>query len=56
MLSGDMTQSKSIIGAIIQGNGYTVFVKAMGEKDRLVKIKPQLIRFCDSLKITETAK
>ena len=56
MLSGDMTQSKSIIGAIIQSNGYTVFVKAMGEKDRLVKIKPQLLQFCDSLKITETAK
>ena len=56
MLSGDMTQSKSIVGAIIQGDGYTVFVKAMGEKDRLLKIKPQLLQFCDSLKIVESAK
>ena len=56
MLSGDMTQSKSIVGAIIQGDGFTVFVKAMGEKDRLIKIKPQLLQFCDSLKITESTK
>ena len=56
MLSGDMTQSKSIIGAIIQGDGFTVFVKAMGEKDRLLKIKSQLIEFSTNLKITESAK
>jgi hypothetical protein len=56
MLSGDMTQSKSIIGAIFQSNGYTVFVKAMGEKDRLVNIKPQLLEFCAKLTITEISK
>jgi hypothetical protein len=56
ILSGDMTQSQSIVGAIIQGDGFTVFVKAMGEKDRLLKIKPQLLEFCANLKITESAK
>ena len=53
MLSGDLTESRSIVGAIIQGNGYTVFVKAMGQKDRLVKIKPQLLEFCARLSIAE---
>ncbi len=56
ILSGDMTQSKSIVGAIIQGNGFTVFVKAMGEKDHLIKIKSQLIEFSTTLKITESAQ
>lgn len=56
MLSGDITQSQSIIGAILEGDGYTVFVKAMGERRRLVKIKPQLIEFCRNLSIAPTAE
>jgi hypothetical protein len=53
ILSGDLTESKSIVGAIIQGEGYTVFVKAMGDRERLVKIKPQLLEFCAKLNIAE---
>jgi hypothetical protein len=56
MLSGDMTQSKSIAGAIIEGDGYTVFVKAIGERDRVILIKPQLLEFCSKLSIVEEAK
>jgi hypothetical protein len=56
MLSGDLTQSKSVVGAIIRGEGYTVFVKAAGEKDRLKKIKSQLLEFCAKLSIQEGAQ
>jgi hypothetical protein len=56
MLSGDMTQSQSIVGAIIQGEGYTVFVKAMGERERLKLIKAQLIEYCAKLSIKENGK
>jgi hypothetical protein len=56
MLSGDMTQSQSIVGAIIQGEGYTVFVKAMGQRERLKLIKPQLIEYCAKLSIKEDGK
>lgn len=56
MLSGDMTQSQSIVGAIIQGEGYTVFVKAMGERERLKRIKAQLIQYCEKLSIKEDGK
>jgi hypothetical protein len=55
MLSGDLTQSQSILGIILQTNGHTVFVKAMGERRRLVKIKPQLLEFCRGLSIAEAA-
>ncbi len=48
-LSGDMTQSKSIYGAIIATDDYTVFVKAMGERERVVKIKSEVKTFCESL-------
>ena len=51
-LSGDMTQSKSIFGAIIQTADYTVFVKAMGEIERVVKVKAQIKAFCESLVIS----
>jgi hypothetical protein len=51
LLSGDMTQSQSIIGAILTTGEHTVFVKAMGERERLVKIKPQLLEFCRGLSI-----
>ncbi len=52
-LSGDMTQSKSIYGAILSTPEYTVFVKAMGERERLVKAKAELKAFCESLAIRE---
>lgn len=51
MLSGDMTQSKSIVGAILEVDGTTVFVKAMGEKSKVARLRPQLIEFCEHLSI-----
>lgn len=50
-LSGDMTQNKSIFGAIVSTSEYTVFVKAMGERERLNRAKDQLKAFCQSLSI-----
>ncbi len=50
-LSGDMTQNKSIFAAIVQTADYTVFVKAMGEIKRVIHIKPEVKKFCLSLKI-----
>jgi hypothetical protein len=50
-LSGDMTQSKTIFGAVVQTQEYTVFVKAMGEHAKVVAQKPLVIAFCKSLKI-----
>jgi hypothetical protein len=50
-LSGDMTQSKSIYGAVIATADYTVFIKAMGEIERVVKIKPEVKTFCESISI-----
>jgi len=50
-LSGDMTRSKSIFGAIVMNKEYTVFVKAMGERERLVRHKPEIVDFCKSLQI-----
>jgi hypothetical protein len=51
MLSGDMTQSKTIYGAIVQTEEYTVFVKAMGDFALVKKQKPQVAAFCKSLRI-----
>lgn len=51
MLSGDMTQSKTIYGAIVQTEEYTVFVKAMGEFALVKKQKPKVAAFCKSLRI-----
>jgi hypothetical protein len=51
MLSGDLTQSKTIYGAIVQTEEYTVFVKAMGDFARVKKQKPQVAAFCKSLRI-----
>lgn len=51
MLSGDMTQSKTIYGAIVQTEEYTVFVKAMGEFAQVKKQKPLVTAFCKSLRI-----
>jgi hypothetical protein len=50
-LSGDITQSKSIFGAIIATGGYTVFIKAMGERGRVVAEIPRIKTFCRSLAI-----
>jgi hypothetical protein len=50
-LSGDMTQSNSIFGAIVQTEDYTVFVKGMGEIAKVVAQKPLITAFCKSLKI-----
>jgi hypothetical protein len=51
-LSGDMTQSKTIYAGIVTATKYSVFVKAMGERERVVKIKSQLKAFCESLTIS----
>ncbi|MDB5103660.1 MAG: hypothetical protein JWP91_1349 [Fibrobacteres bacterium] len=50
-LSGDMTQSKTIYGAVVQTADYTVFVKAMGEHAKVAVQKPMVQAFCKSLKI-----
>jgi hypothetical protein len=50
-LSGDMTQSKTIFGAMVQTDDYTVFVKAMGEHAKVAAQKERVITFCKSLKI-----
>jgi hypothetical protein len=51
MLSGDMTQSKTIYGAIVQTEEYTVFVKAMGDFEKVKQQKPQVAAFSKSLRI-----
>jgi hypothetical protein len=51
MLSGDMTQSKTIYGAIVQTEEYSVFVKAMGDFARVKEQKPQVAAFGKSLRI-----
>jgi hypothetical protein len=51
MLSGDMTQSKTIYGSIVQTGEYTVFVKAMGDFARVKEQKPQVAAFSKSLRI-----
>ena len=51
-----MTRTTSIIGAIVQGNGYTVFVKAMGDRDRLMTLRSQILDFCRSVSIVEEKK
>jgi hypothetical protein len=56
MISGDMTQSASILGAIYQGNGYIVFIKAKGDRERLLKLKKQVRGFCETVSIAEEKK
>jgi hypothetical protein len=51
MLSGDMTQSKTIYGAIVQTEEYTVFVKAMGDFAKVKEQKAQVAAFSKSLRI-----
>ncbi len=55
-LSDDLTQSKSIIGAILDGGDNTVFVKAMGARSHVPKVKEQLLEFCRNLAITPLDK
>lgn len=50
-LSGDMTQSKTIFGAVVQTEDYTVFVKAMGEHAKMAGQKASVMAFCKSLRI-----
>lgn len=50
-LSGDMTQSKTIFGAVVQTADYTVFVKGMGDIAKVIAQKPLIMAFCKSLKI-----
>ncbi|HKP95962.1 MAG TPA: hypothetical protein VJ385_09425 [Fibrobacteria bacterium] len=50
-LSGDMTQSKTIFGAVVQTAEYTVFVKGMGEIAKVIAQKPLIMAFCKSLRI-----
>lgn len=50
-LSGDMTQSKTIFGAVVQTEEYTVFVKAMGERSKVEAQKTLVTAFCKSLRI-----
>lgn len=50
-LSGDMTQSKTIFGAVVQTPEYTVFVKGMGEIAKVAAQKQLIMGFCRSLKI-----
>lgn len=51
MLSGDMTQTRTIFGGIVATEDYTVFVKAMGDQGRVKANKGQLKAFCKSLSI-----
>jgi hypothetical protein len=51
MLSGDMTQDKTIFGAVVPGSGYTLFVKAMGEKSRVIAAKADIEAFCKTLQL-----
>lgn len=55
MLSGDLTQSKTIYGAIVGTKDYTVFVKAMGDRSRVVQAKADIRAFCKSLSIRKTS-
>ncbi len=50
-LSGDMTQSKTIFGAVVQTHEYTVFVKGMGETAKVIAQKKRIMAFCQSLRI-----
>jgi hypothetical protein len=51
LLSGDLTQSKSIFGAIVPGKGYTLFVKGMGIRNQIKGERNSIKEFCRSLKL-----
>jgi hypothetical protein len=50
-MSGDLTQSKSIVGAILEVDGGTMFVKAMGQKPKVARLRPVLVEFVKNLSI-----
>jgi hypothetical protein len=52
VMAGDIMRTTSIIGFILRGNDYTVFVKAMGDRARLIKLKPQILAFCRTMSIS----
>ncbi len=56
LLSGDLTQDKSIFGAIVPGDGYTLFVKAMGEKGKVVSSRDEVRVFSRSLVLKSESK
>jgi hypothetical protein len=39
------------VGAILEVDGTTVFVKAMGEKSKVARLRPQLVAFVKELSI-----
>jgi hypothetical protein len=49
--AADLTQSRSIVGAIVDAGDHTLFVKAMGGKAGLAIVKPQLVAFTRGLSI-----
>lgn len=49
LLSGDLTQNKTIFGAIVPGDGYTLFVKAMGERHKVESAREEVREFSRSL-------
>jgi len=55
-LSGDITQNLTIYGAVIATPGGTVFVKAMGERKRVLSNLPRIQEFCKSLHIRDSKK
>jgi len=49
-----MTVNKGILGIIFPAKAATVFVKAMGDKGRLAKIRTQFLEFCRGISIVES--
>jgi hypothetical protein len=56
VMAGDIMRNTSIIGFILRGNDYTVFVKATGDRARLIKLKPQILAFCRTISISGEKK
>ena len=52
ILSGDMTNSKTSISAMIEVDGSTVFVKLVGDKSLLLAHKSKFIELCLSIQST----
>ncbi len=52
-LSGNITETSSIFGAVIATDKYTVFVKAQGDKSRVIEEISALKAFCETLSIED---
>jgi hypothetical protein len=52
-LSGDMTETRSIYGAIVVGPTFTVFVKATGDKAQVIERREIIKTFTESLRLTK---